>query len=129
MLKIEIAGQAVFLDTVQIDSMEEPEESCTNSMCLTKIGEVTFQYAGVEPFEALQLLKKDVGIEIARGGISPTLPSAISFVLVKFHKGFTVNWQEINAQTRSAMVLGAIQAAQASEQAADLLARVGDKSS
>lgn len=129
MLKIEIAGQVVFLDTVQMDSMEEPEESCTNSMCLTKIGEVTFQYAGVEAFEALQLLKKDVAIEIARGGISPTLPSAISFVLVKFHKGFTVNWQEINAQTRSAMVLGAIQAAQASEQAAELLARVGDKSS
>ena len=90
MLKLQIQGYDFIVDVVHTDSMEEPEGE--NTMCLAKVGNVTFQYP-MNAEKAYRLFKSDLTKAVMLGEVKPRERQAVPFLIVQYHQAFRIDWE------------------------------------
>lgn len=93
MLKVTVNGVSTLLDLVHLDSGEEPESKCTNTVVVARLGDFTFQYA--MPIEgAIKALKDDLAYRSSRLHAikAVAIPKVITVMIVRYHERFTIDW-------------------------------------
>ncbi|MDL5034319.1 hypothetical protein QRD43_20625 [Pelomonas sp. APW6] len=101
MLKLQIQGFEFIVDVVHVDSMEEPEGE--NTMCLAKVGNVTFQYP-VDAEKAYSLFKSDMAKAIILGEVKPQQRHAVPFLVVQYHQAFKIDWEFYERRLRGQLI-------------------------
>lgn len=93
MLKVSINGVATLLDVVHLDSGEEPESKCTNTVVVARLGDFTFQYA-IPPEKAIEALKEDIAFRSSplNGRKAVAIPKVITVMIVRYHERYTIDW-------------------------------------
>lgn len=88
MFEIQAQGRQFIVDVVHSDSGEEPEGKKT--MCLAKVGALTFQYQ-MTAEEAHPFFKADLERALEKRAVDQT-PQPVVFVVVRYAKHFMVDW-------------------------------------
>jgi hypothetical protein len=120
MLKIQVQGHEFIVDVVHVDSMEEPEGK--NTMCLAKVGHLTFQYP-LPAEKAYDLFKADLSRAVTLGEVQTSQPHPVPFLVVTYHQGFKIDWKFHERHLRGALMRAELEAVQAKEIADEAISK------
>jgi hypothetical protein len=102
MLKVNINGVTTLFDVIHLDSGEEPESKCTNTIVVARLGGLTFQYA-MPPERAIERLVEDIAYRTSALNVvkAVMIPKMITVVIVHYHERFTIDWDAKSVSARS----------------------------
>ncbi|TXH00079.1 MAG: hypothetical protein E6R08_01180 [Nevskiaceae bacterium] len=120
MLILQVSGHEFIVDVVHVDSMEEPEGK--NTMCLAKVGAVTFQYP-MHADKAYDHFKTDLARAISLGEVRPSQQHPVPFLVVQYHQAFRIDWEFHERHLRGVLMRARLEAAEAKEIADEAISK------